>query len=85
LGPDRTRAANLLKININNKKGPVVLLEHTGPEDIQTAIGTYQIILSGRAVTNISLCSLTSISGRTVVSSARCEHGCSNCDDSDKQ
>jgi hypothetical protein len=23
----------------NNKKGPVVCLKHTGPEDIQTAIG----------------------------------------------
>ena len=57
----------------NNEKGPGVLLKHTGPEDIQTAIGTYQIILSGRAITNISLCSLTSVSGRTVVSGARRE------------
>ena len=50
-----------------------MFIKHTGPEDIQTAIGAYQIILSGRAITNISLCSLTSVSGRTVVSGARRE------------
>jgi hypothetical protein len=50
-------------LQYNNEKGPVVLLKHTGPEDIQTAIGTYQIILSGRAITNISLCGFTSVSG----------------------
>jgi len=31
-------------LKFNNKKGPDVLLKHTGPEDFQSAIGTYQII-----------------------------------------